>query len=265
MSYPELAQTLPLHPKATLLNAHPCGLLAINKPQNILSHPNDEEGELRTVIRAPYDAQQEAYILPDETGDGVTLLHLLNRLDSPTSGVLLFSLDARIAAEVRKEFRAHRVEKTYHAIVKGRPRPAPPVWRDHLKRARATGGALRAKAGSGAQCATRIQLIKPDANKLGVTLITLKPMTGRTHQLRVQCAQRRHHIVGDANYGDFKFNTFIKQLTGQKRLFLHASHTALTIRLDGQRIDFAADASLPPEFEALLAFDKTIAGRAQRK
>ena len=81
-----------------------------------------------------------------------------------------------------------------------------------------------------------------------MALIQLEPRTGRSHQLRVQCAKRHLPIAGDQTYGDFGQNRAFTKLTGEKRLFLHSRATRFNYTLGGKEHSFAADAPLPREF-----------------
>ena len=101
-------------------------ILAVYKPCGVRSHPNDNEIYQQALLEAPYDLEKEAYKI------GEKYIYLLNRLDSPTSGLLLLSTDFGTAQQVRALFKAHRVQKIYHAIVKGFFPGKPLVWRDCL-------------------------------------------------------------------------------------------------------------------------------------
>ena len=65
-----------------------------------------------------------------------------------------------------------------------------------------------------------------------VALVALYPKTGRTHQLRVQCAKRKIPIIGDKTYGDFSANRKIEKQYKLDRLCLHASEIYLEIKLE---------------------------------
>ena len=96
---------------------------------------------------------------------------------------------------------------------------------------------------------TRYELIN---SFLPFSLVKLYPKTGRTHQLRVQCAKRNLPIVGDNTYGDFQLNREIRKSTGYKRLFLHASHIRIPLNDVGRRVYFEANLPIPTEFHKLL-------------
>ena len=80
----------------------------------------------------------------------------------------------------------------------------------------------------------------------------LEPQTGRSHQLRVQCARRGLPIVGDQTYGDFRLNREFATATGCKRLFLHSLDTRFSYEFGGRTFQFAASAPLPADFDRVL-------------
>ena len=82
-----------------------------------------------------------------------------------------------------------------------------------------------------------------------LSLIELKPKTGRTHQLRVQCASRNVPILGDATYGDFRFNRQMAATLGSRRLFLHAFSVSFNYRASDVSRLFEAKAELPEPFK----------------
>jgi 23S rRNA-/tRNA-specific pseudouridylate synthase len=238
---------LPLHPDCTLLKRDPSGLVAVNKACGVLSHPNSSSAASPSaMITCPYNFDEEAYTAPDGTW------YLLNRLDGPTSGVILLAESAELAESVKAAFAAHTVEKTYAALVKGIPPRKRDAWRDCLV-VKKRGGTLRTEVAGGKPNAfVDVELLQRGAGPPARALISLKPSTGRTHQLRVQCASRRLPIIGDATYGDFGFNREFKRRTGESRLFLHSWKTRVAVNFKGQAIDFSAEAPLPDAFTVAL-------------
>ena len=237
---------------------HPCGLIAVAKPDGILSHPNPgEAAEKGTVLIAGnYSLDEEAFHVRDGKG-GIRRVYLLNRLDSPTSGVLLLSLDAGVADVVRKMFARSQVSKRYVALIRGRGLRAPRgTWQDQLSKSKGPGGGVRSEAGTGAPAVTVYAWQRAAEGSLPLSLIRLEPRTGRTHQLRVQTAEHGHPILGDRTYGDFEFNKVVGTSRGFKRLFLHAESTELSFDWQGAQVVFKAVAPMPEEFtEALAAGD----------
>lgn len=224
-----------------MLAHHPSGLIAVEKPSGVRAHPNQEKPDRRALLALPYEAEAEAYRF--ENGDPVYLLH---RLDAPTSGVVLLATEPKTAEAVRGAFAAHAVEKIYYALVKGRPARPAETWHDPLA-TRRDRGAVRTRTGHGDPAETRMERLRSFSGPPVLSVLRLTPVTGRTHQLRVQCAARGFSIVGDATYGDFRFNRLYAKQTGQKRLFLHAAEIRLTG--DGRYLpDFRAEAAVPSAF-----------------
>jgi tRNA pseudouridine65 synthase len=230
---------LPTGPGVRLLNSHPCGLVALDKPAGTKSHPNDSRPDPKAVLSWSYDAHKEMYLNPSAEGG----YFLLNRLDSPTSGVLLLCDSEPVADAARQAFAGKSVEKTYHALVLGRPVRPREVWRDRLQISQQK-GQLRVRTGTGIPAETDMRLQWSSRTQPLVSLLQLRPLTGRTHQLRVQCAHRHLPIVGDATYGDFTLNRQLKA----KRLFLHSSSVSLILQLPSGLIKFTAESPLPEPF-----------------
>lgn len=248
--------TLPLHRAVRVLKAHPAGLIAFEKPTGLLAHSNRGGDRKRALLQADYDREVQCY----RWGANM-VLYLVNRLDAPTSGIILGAFNPKVAAAAKAAFAHRDVYKRYHAIVAGKPPTTRAYWRDHLVTHR-KGQKLRVavcagpknKALGAKKAETKVEWIATVQE--AVSLIALEPKTGRTHQLRVQCAQHRLPIVGDRTYGDFRLNRTLLPLVKSRRLFLHASRLQLTLTVERQTVGFSVDSSLPVEFERL----RTLAG-----
>jgi 23S rRNA-/tRNA-specific pseudouridylate synthase len=227
------------------------GLMAFNKPAGVLSHPNRAGEESRALLQARYDLNEECYEWPGGAGDK-RQLWLLNRLDSATSGVILAAESAELAKTVRAQFQRKTVKKVYAALVFGTPKQSPETWRDRLA-VQKQGGVIRTSAAAGHVPAESVMtVVRSNRGEPRLSLIRLEPRTGRSHQLRVQCAKRQLPIVGDQTYGDFKRNREFARVTGAKRLFLHSEATQFSYEFRGRTAVFAAQAPLPFEFAAAL-------------
>ena len=224
------------------------GLVALDKPEGVLSHPNGTGDTQRSLVRAPYDKDAECFEW-QAPGRGPERLWLINRLDSATSGLILAATDGPLAREVRSQFQRRQVSKVYQALVFGAPRKPADTWKDVLD-VRKSGGFIRTAAGGGNLPAeSRMALVRTGSGPRRVSLLRLEPQTGRSHQLRVQCARRGMPIVGDRTYGNFAANRDYARATGQKRMFLHSLSVAFDYDFQGVRHAFSARAPLPPEFE----------------
>lgn len=173
--------------------------------------------------------------------DGGDRPRLVHRLDRDTSGVLVVARNARSAARLSKLFKGRDVEKTYWAIVLGVPRPREGEIKGHVKKAAGAGkGGDReqmtfARHGEdGAQYSLTRYAVIAEAGRRA-SWIELRPVTGRTHQLRVHMAAAGHAILGDR-----KYTCDIPAPTGlDARLQLHARSLRLP-RADGRVVEIAA-------------------------
>jgi 23S rRNA-/tRNA-specific pseudouridylate synthase len=245
---------LPLGRDVKLIACDANGAAAFNKPAGVLSHPNEPGDERRSLFTARYvmDGEYFEWSDPDSALPQTRRLWLLNRLDSATSGVILAAASAELAGEIRAQFKRKQVRKIYHALVFGAPRQPTELWRDRLA-VEKRGGQIRTAAQAGnVPAESQMTVIHAGTGEPRVTLIQLEPRTGRSHQLRVQCAKRGMPIVGDQTYGDFSRNRAFAKHAATKRLFLHSTETKFDYEYRGSRHAFSAHALLPVEFEKFL-------------
>lgn len=244
----EFWNSLPLGPEVSLLLHDANGLAAFNKPAGVLSHPNSGTDQPRSLLTCRYDHAGECYAWTDEAG-APRRLWLLNRLDGATSGVILVAGDESLAAAIKEQFARKQVRKIYSALVFGKPAERHQVWRDLLA-VQKSGGMVRTNAMRGNIPAnTSMQFLRHGQGTFSTSLIRLEPHTGRSHQLRVQCAKRHLPIVGDQTYGDFTLNRALAKATGDKRLFLHSQETSFSYDFGGRSNAFKAVAPLPKAFQ----------------
>ena len=155
-------------------------------------------------------------------GDGPeTRARLVHRLDRDTSGVLIVAKRRAVAAKLGREFQTRSVRKIYWALVKGVPKPPQGKVEAALVKAAGPEGDRVRKARPGeqerAQSAVTYYAVVDRAGQT-VSFVSLKPVTGRQHQLRAHMAIIGHPILGDDKYhGDQDMPEAI-----DKRLHLHA-------------------------------------------
>lgn len=243
MDFSAKAERLPWARGVKLIACDGNGLLAVEKPAGVLSHPN-KKGDLgKSLLNALYDEKAQAYSILDTEQEVSASAYLLNRLDSATSGIVLLALSKETAAAALKAFELKKVKKTYQALVFGAPRGGPPLWRDRVSVKKAQGG-LRASTGGGLAAETKLIKMEPMGGMPPMVRLTLMPITGRTHQLRIQTSKRHVPIVGDRTYGDFQKNK-IAAKKGLKRLCLHCVSTELEYRLGERSFRFKATSKVP--------------------
>ncbi|MCS6987312.1 MAG: RluA family pseudouridine synthase [Sphingomonadaceae bacterium] len=166
---------------------------------------------------------------------------LVHRLDRDTSGVLLVARSARAAAFFSQRFAQRDTRKIYWALLMGVPRL--PDLRVELPIARqpGTGGEkMQVDEARGSPAVSRIRVMDRAGDR--VAFAELRPITGRTHQLRVHAAAIGHPIVGDGKYGGRA-----AFLTGgvSRKLHLHARRLVIDLP-EGGRLDVTAP--LPAHF-----------------
>lgn len=158
---------------------------------------------------------------------------VLHRLDREASGLVLFSLTPQAHRRVVRAFRERRLEKTYLALVAGRAEPTEfsidrPLARDR------SGRMLPARDGLEAVTACHVL----HAGR-GASLLEVRPVTGRTHQIRAHLAAIGHPVLGDPRYGAPAHAADVP------RLWLHAWRIRFPLRL-------AAALGGPPVIECVL-------------
>lgn len=239
-------ETLPLREDVGLLARDANGLAAFDKPAGVLSHPNDSPDQPRSLLTCRYDKTAQCFQWKNAEG-AERKLWLLNRLDSATSGVILTATSEKLAQVIREHFARKQVRKAYNALVFGHPHTKQEVWRDLLAINKKS-GQIRAATVGNIPSETHFEVLKHTQRNFSTSLIRLEPRTGRSHQLRVQCAKRHLPIVGDQTYGDFALNREFAKATKNKRLFLHSLETAFSYEFGGKTYAFKAAAPLPEDF-----------------
>ncbi len=149
---------------------------------------------------------------------------LVHRLDKETSGVLMIARTLQSATTYTKLFKTKDIQKIYWALVSGSPKPKEgKIEAPLLKKTSPLGEKMFVDFENGDTAVSLYQTVDHLANK--VAWLQLSPLTGRTHQLRVHCADiLKNPIVGDTKYG--KRNPLSEQIP--KQMYLHAHSISWT-------------------------------------
>lgn len=190
-------------------------------------------------------------VLRDKDGQKPRLVH---RIDKDTSGCLLVAKSRLAASVLAKSFRSREARKIYWALVPGVPKPRQGRISTYLAREEAEERMRVARHGEdeASHAITYYAVVDQAAQKM--SWISLKPVTGRTHQLRAHMAHIGHPIVGDPKYFDIENWEFPGGL--QKRLHLLARRIVIPHPRGTGTIDVSAP--LPPHMAqswAVLGFD----------
>jgi 23S rRNA pseudouridine955/2504/2580 synthase len=187
---------------------------------------------------------------------------LVHRLDRDTSGVLLLARTPGVAAKLAAAFRGRDVEKTYWAVVVGRPQPQAGRIDLKLTRIRGVRGDWTAPAqpddADATSAITDYEMLDAVAKRFA--WMALRPLTGRTHQLRVHMDELGTPILGDGKYGLGK--SHVEGFSGALHLHarrLHLPHPA------GGTLELEAD--LPAHMRETFAargFAAPVAEKARR-
>lgn len=178
----------------------------------------------------------------------VKSLELVHRLDRDTSGCVMVAKKRSMLRFLHQALREDRISKHYLALVPGRwPNRRKQVDAALQKNTLQSGERMVVVSPEGKAARTQYQVVQAFP---GYTLVEAKPVTGRTHQIRVHCRHAGFPILGDDKYGDENANKEAK-LLGLKRLFLHA--VKLSIPLPDSRDTLDIQAPLDEELEFFLA------------
>jgi 23S rRNA pseudouridine955/2504/2580 synthase len=165
---------------------------------------------------------------------------LVHRLDQDTSGLLVLARTAPAARALTAAFRSRDAEKVYWAIVVGAPPAREGTLRQRLAKSGGPGGERVRPDAAGKSAVTLYRVI--DSAGRQASWLELRPLTGRTHQLRVHCAAAGMPILGDGKYGGRA--AFLADIAESRRLHLHARALSLPHPAGGQ---FRIEAP-PPAF-----------------
>jgi 23S rRNA pseudouridine955/2504/2580 synthase len=183
-------------------------ILVIDKPAGVAVHGGS--GVSFGVIESLRAARPQAKVL-----------ELAHRLDRDTSGLLILAKKRSALVELHRMLREGEVEKDYLALAKGEYQGPPEIRAPLHKYVTGSGERRVAVTERGMSAATRVKVLKRAA---GLSLLEVRLLTGRTHQIRVHLAHVGHPILGDEKYGG----------GSAKRLLLHAAKLAFRHPLTGE-------------------------------
>lgn len=211
-------------------------LIIVNKPAGMVVHPAAGHSS-GTLVNAVLGYEPDIEGIGGEERPGV-----VHRLDKETSGLILLAKNERAHRWLQDQFRLRKVDKTYLALVDGKP-PTPSgrveahIGRDPSHRKRMA----IVPESRGREAVSEYKTVESFRNH---TLLEFHPHTGRTHQIRLHCAFLGCPIVGDEVYGRKK------QSVNIDRHFLHAYRLKIVLR--GEKEPGIFEALLPKELIEVL-------------
>ena len=209
-------------------------LLVIDKPAGVAVHGGS--GVSYGVIESLRAARPQAKVL-----------ELAHRLDRDTSGLLILAKKRSALVELHRLLREGEVKKVYVAVVKGVLDKTMLEIRAPLRKYVSAKGERRVSVGEGGrEAVTRVNALKSGRD---CSVLEVRLLTGRTHQIRVHLAHAGHPILGDDKYGDFSLNHALAK-QGVRRLFLHARRLEFAHPISGEHVEL--EAKLPDDMRAFV-------------
>ena len=168
-------------------------LIAVLKPAGILTQ-GDKSGDLNLMDEV------KKYLKEKYKKPGKVFLGLLHRLDRPVSGIVLFAKTSKGASRLSEQFRNHKVEKIYHALVLGKPREKKGELIGYILKDEKRNIAIISKNNKQGY-RKAILYYENVASNDKYSLLKIKLETGRFHQIRAQMSAMGNPILGDIKYG----------------------------------------------------------------
>lgn len=227
-----------------LLEAGP--LLVVRKPAGLLTQAPPGIDNLESRIKR--------FLKARDAKPGGVYLAVIHRLDRPVSGAIAFCKHVRAARKLSEQFEDRMVQKTYWALVASTPQPSAGTWTDYLRK---VPGEARSEVVDRAHPEAQLAILHYQVRaSLGErTLLQIELETGRTHQIRVQCAAHGLPILGDEQYGSVVPFGPVTPDERARAIALHARSLAFRHPMSGEPV--AVTARLPeywpPEIESLAA------------
>ena len=239
-------------------------IVVVNKPAGMTVHPAPGHPG-GTLVDAMLARFPELAVMAEP--GGVMRPGVVHRLDKDTSGVMVVARTPFARMELARQFKERTVSKIYLAVVRGvigreRFSITRPVGRHPVERKRMSVNSRHGREALSEVCV----LARMPAAGAGATLVGVRPLTGRTHQIRVHLASIGHPCLGDPLYGGrqskgSKDATSSDATSSFKRQALHA----LALRLSHPRTHAALEFVAPPpdDFAGFLMARGVATGRAE--
>jgi 23S rRNA pseudouridine955/2504/2580 synthase len=173
-------------------------------------------------------------------------LELVHRLDRDTSGLIMIARRPAMLRDLHRQLREDKVDKRYLALVAGKwPASLRVVDAPLEKNVLQSGERMVRVAREGKRSVTEFSVVERFD---GATLVEAKPVTGRTHQIRVHARHAGFPLLGDDKYSDERSAALTRAL-GLQRLFLHARSLRLLLPESGR---LELEAALDSDLESIL-------------
>ena len=216
-------------------------LAVIEKPAGLVVHPGSgtRGGTIANALMFHFKN------LSDVGGEGRP--GIVHRLDKKTSGLLMVAKNNVAHARLSEAFQQRRIQKTYLALVHGRPKRVAGTIDLTVSRHPTLRTKMAAGRPSGRAAHSEYKVLETFP---GFSLLEVKIATGRTHQIRVHLSAIGYPVVGDDVYGEKSYKGFVNKYGDLGRYFLHATSLRFEHPTTGKSMEFHSP--LPLELQKLL-------------
>ncbi len=202
-------------------------IIVVNKPKNIPTQKDDTNDEdMQTLLK---DYIKQKYNKP-----GNVYLGIVHRLDRPTRGLMVFARTTKAASRLSEQIRKSEFDKTYLALFENFNLPDQGILKDKLLQEEEK----MIISEKGKESSLEYKVINKKDN---LSLVEIKLLTGRKHQIRIQFSSRNNPILGDGKYGNKNKKTDNLMLMASKLSFLHPTTKEL--------LSFEIDVNQEKEFK----------------
>ena len=216
-------------------------IIIINKPPKMIVHPAAGYKSGTLINALIYRCGKLASIgAPLRPG-------IVHRLDKDTSGIIVIAKDDAAYLNLCKQFKERKVEKHYLALLYGTLKKDKEEINTPIGRAIADRKKMSTKTRKGKEAVTQFEVIKRFKS---ATMVKIKIITGRTHQIRVHFAASGHPVLGDKTYGKKIAIKFAQKTINFSRQMLHAQSLKFKHPADKRPLEFTAP--MPKDIETAI-------------
>ena len=232
-------------------------LIVIDKPAGLVVHPaaGNPDGTLVNALIA--HCGEDLIGIGGEARPGI-----VHRLDKDTSGLMVAAKNERAMASLAKQFANHTIERAYHALVWGAPRPSHGTIESQIGRSQFDRKRMAVLRSGGKTARTNYKVLESfgPAERPFASLVECRLETGRTHQIRVHLTHLGHPLIGDPQYGRARQSpraktpveeTAFTAATSFSRQALHA--LVLGFQHPSRHKTLRFESAWPADFAALVA------------
>ena len=206
-------------------------ILLCDKPQGLLSHPNEGEYNDTAISRIKRYLYEKKEYMPDDEMSFTPAL--VNRIDRNTAGIIIAAKNAESLRILNEKLKERELHKLYLCVVIGTPKQKEGILKDYLQKNEKQNKVYISdkKQADSKEIATKYKVL---SSKNGLSLVEIELLTGRTHQIRAHMSSLGHPLLGDGKYGTNKLN----KDWGYKKQFLYSYKLIFDFDDEGEKLSY---------------------------